>query len=183
MPAARHRPIRSGQAGRSQPGTARHPDGMFLAGGRHSTTDSPSRYSTGPARRVPDQNAKHAPLRRPMSPIANKTFDGCPGGLHRLVTAVPGQIIGPPEAVTPEPSIQHPPPGTPALSGGSQTNLLNATACPHPAMRPEPDSLRPAPCATTPHTGRAESAFGVSANTEAFPCLLRTVITAGCVHY
>ncbi len=42
MPAARHRPIRSGQRGRSQPGAAQPPGGMFLAGGPHSTADPQS---------------------------------------------------------------------------------------------------------------------------------------------
>ena len=40
---------------------------------------------------VPDRNAEHAPLRRPVSPLASRTLDGGPGWPHRLVAAVTGQ--------------------------------------------------------------------------------------------
>ena len=94
-----------------------------------------------------------------MSLLANKTFDGCPGGPHRLVAAVPGRhhrTAGGGYARTID--------TTPAPWNSCPIRRLSdepfeRDRLPHPPMRPEPDGLRPAPCATTPHTRQAESAI------------------------
>ena len=55
-----------------------------------------------------------------MSPLANKTFDGCPGGLHRLVAAVPGRH--------------------PRTAGGGYARTIDTTSAPL-ELSPYPEAL------------------------------------------
>ena len=95
MPAARHRPRRSGQGGRPRPGAAQPPDGMFLARGRHGAADS--RSDSAPGWRNGCQITKTLsthPCDDPCPLLLTKPSMAVQEGLHRLVSAVPARIMG-----------------------------------------------------------------------------------------
>ena len=128
---------------------------MSLHSRRHSTSFSPMRNSTRSGVTVQSGTPSARPCDEPCSPLADRRPSiSCPGGLHRLVAAVTGSdhrdrrrsVTRRTIDTTPAPLelVPHPQ----ALN----TNLFHHDRLPRTPMRPEPDGLRPAPCATTPHT-------------------------------